>query len=264
MSKENGIQALVDLGLTELQARVYLALVISGRSSARTIANLSNVARQETYRILSELLKLGLISKIISTPTKFEPLPLSDCVSLMLEKRIKKTEELVTQTRKLGMKHKFTEDFEESADVGYRFVEIPEKYVTIRREEQKLSSLKTLDLLVSSKKFKPWIFLYEEKMMNALNRGAKMRFIIDKPECDIPAINALRKKPSFNIRYVLKHPPVQFAIINNEEVSLSTAPSAVTIRPILASNHPSLVHLAQQYFEITWFTALEAEHQEDK
>ena len=263
MLQENEIQTLVDMGLTELQARVYLALAISGRSSARTITNLSNVARQEIYRILSELLELGLVHKIISTPTKFESLSLSDCISLMLEKRIKKTDELLAKTRELLRKHKFNEDVEKPTDVGYQFVEIPQKWVSIRQEEKKLKALQTLDLLVSLKKFKPWIFLYEEKMMTALNKGAKIRFIIDKPECDISAINALRKKPSFKIRYVLKHPLVQFAIINNEEASLSTAPFTSTRPPLLISNHPSFVHLAQQYFEMTWLTALEVEHQED-
>lgn len=266
MPQENETQTLVDLGLTDLQAKVYLALATSGRTSAKTITNLSNVARQETYRILNELIELGLVHKIISTPTKFEPLPLSDCISLMLEKRIKKTDELRSKTREFLRKHNLDEDHKEPLDAGYQFIEIPQKWAIDLKQKQTWKNIQTCDMIASLKKFKPWIFLWGEEIMKALNKGAKIRFIMDKPERNSPvidSINAFRKKPSFTIRFVLKQPLAQLAIIDNKEAFLSTAPSTSTIPPLLSSNHPSFVHLAQQYFELMWFTALEDEHQED-
>lgn len=50
------VQTLMEFGLTRSQAKVYLTLVRLGEDSkALTIFRFSNVARQDVYRILTEL-----------------------------------------------------------------------------------------------------------------------------------------------------------------------------------------------------------------
>ncbi|MEX2723761.1 MAG: helix-turn-helix domain-containing protein [Candidatus Freyarchaeota archaeon] len=57
------IQTLTDLGLTFLQAKTYLNLAKLGKANVQTIAKASNVARQDIYRIMPSLQKLGLAEK---------------------------------------------------------------------------------------------------------------------------------------------------------------------------------------------------------
>ena len=59
-------QILTNLGLTPVQARVYLALVESGPLRISAISKASDVARPDVYRILSNLEKIGLVEKITS------------------------------------------------------------------------------------------------------------------------------------------------------------------------------------------------------
>jgi sugar-specific transcriptional regulator TrmB len=49
------IQTLMSLGLTFLQAKVYLSLVALGKSDAKTISKASDIVREEIYRIMPYL-----------------------------------------------------------------------------------------------------------------------------------------------------------------------------------------------------------------
>jgi sugar-specific transcriptional regulator TrmB len=65
----------MDLGLTSLQAKTYLALVTLGKANVQTIAKASNVARQDVYQVMPTLQKLGLGEKIIAKPIIYEATP---------------------------------------------------------------------------------------------------------------------------------------------------------------------------------------------
>jgi sugar-specific transcriptional regulator TrmB len=63
---QDDIQTLTDLGLSLLQAKTYLNLAKLGKANVQTIAKASNVARQDIYRVMPKLQKLGLAEKFIS------------------------------------------------------------------------------------------------------------------------------------------------------------------------------------------------------
>ncbi len=65
------IKELMAFGLTGNEAKVYLALLQLRKSNARAIGRLSNIPRQEIYRVLPRLEKLGMVEVIIGKPTKF-------------------------------------------------------------------------------------------------------------------------------------------------------------------------------------------------
>jgi sugar-specific transcriptional regulator TrmB len=62
---------LMSFGLSGNEAKVYLALLQLKKANARAIAKLSNIPRQEIYRVLPRLEKLSMIEVIIDKPTKF-------------------------------------------------------------------------------------------------------------------------------------------------------------------------------------------------
>lgn len=61
---EKYIHALETLGLTDKEARVYLALLELGQASAYSLADKSKIKRPTTYVILAELMKKGLVLKV--------------------------------------------------------------------------------------------------------------------------------------------------------------------------------------------------------
>ena len=61
---------LTNLGLLESEARVYLALLKLGQSSAGKIAKETKLNRNSVYKALHNLLEQGLVSYVIKANTK--------------------------------------------------------------------------------------------------------------------------------------------------------------------------------------------------
>jgi len=62
---------LVDMGLTLLQARVYLVLLRLGTTRAPRLASVVGVVRPEIYRILRELSARGLVHRSLTSPSTY-------------------------------------------------------------------------------------------------------------------------------------------------------------------------------------------------
>ncbi|MFH1174337.1 MAG: helix-turn-helix domain-containing protein [archaeon] len=65
------IEPLRELGLTEGEIKVYIALVSLGETTSGPIAEESNVSISKVYEILERLAKKGLVSHIIKNKTKY-------------------------------------------------------------------------------------------------------------------------------------------------------------------------------------------------
>src|SRR5208283_2799774 len=85
---DDAIEIFEELGLTFLQAKTYVALVTLGEAAIKEISKVSNVARQDIYRIMPTLEKLGLAECEISKPTLYRAIPLKEGSSMMLHKMI--------------------------------------------------------------------------------------------------------------------------------------------------------------------------------
>jgi len=75
-NSDEEIELLTKLGLTSLQARVYLALDKIKIETAKGIANITEIDRANIYRILSSLQSIGLVEKKL-TPGQSFFLPLT-------------------------------------------------------------------------------------------------------------------------------------------------------------------------------------------
>jgi len=98
---EECVQTLMGLGLTLLQAKTYLTLAKLGVADVKTISKVTNVARQDGYRVTPKLQKLGLAEKIISTPTLYKAIPLKMGLSILLQQKVEENTELQEKTKAL-------------------------------------------------------------------------------------------------------------------------------------------------------------------
>jgi len=98
---KNTFQTFMGLGLTLLQAKTYFALAKLGVADVKTVSKVSNVARQDVYRVTPKLQKRGLVEKIIATPTLYKAIPLKAGLSTLLQQRVAEDEELQEKTEVL-------------------------------------------------------------------------------------------------------------------------------------------------------------------
>ena len=75
------IQTFTELGLSLYQADVFLALEQLGTSTAKEISDASDVPRQKVYEALDALIKIDLVNKKLSKPTKYRAKSLRDATT---------------------------------------------------------------------------------------------------------------------------------------------------------------------------------------
>jgi sugar-specific transcriptional regulator TrmB len=264
--QEEDAQTLTRLGLTSSQAKVYLALLKLEKATGKTLSKRSKVARQEAYRILAELQEKGLVEKIIAMPTEFKPIPLEDCLHILIERKkneVSETQEKATKLLKTfkGKNSKNTLQEEES-----QFILVPEKGAYLQKIRKVFENSQTsIDGITTLKRFRSIMPIFGEDIKKALKRGVKMRIITEKPEDEnsLPEIaKALKQNPLFRVRYILTPLLALLSIIDKKEVTIVTSARAgLDESTTLWSNNPSLVAVSRDYFEIAWVTAMESEHQ---
>jgi sugar-specific transcriptional regulator TrmB len=258
--QDEDVEALASLGLTVLQAKVYLALVKSGNATIRIISKTSKVARQDLYRITSELQKLGLVERVIATPTTFKATELTEGVSILLQRMHKKENAARKKIRKLVQRYRDKSAKTQPQIEEPQFILVPEKEVIRRTRRNIENTQKSLDVITTFNRLKPGIFNFDEVDKKALERGVKLRFITDKPEDEnslTEILKAVTKNPLFEIRYIHNPPLAAIAIYDKKTAVIAiSASAAINEVPILMSNNPSLLAVVRSYFETMWSTAL--------
>ncbi len=78
---------LVQMGLPRNEAKVYLYLAKAGEKKARDIAEALSLYRTETYRLLRNLERRGLILSVLGKPLKFVAIPLEKTIDILIEKK---------------------------------------------------------------------------------------------------------------------------------------------------------------------------------
>jgi sugar-specific transcriptional regulator TrmB len=78
-------KALSRLGLSKNEVRVYMHIARTGEHKASEISEALSLHRTETYRILRDLEKKGLISSVFEKPLKFIATPFEKAVDTLIE-----------------------------------------------------------------------------------------------------------------------------------------------------------------------------------
>ena len=72
-------------GLSRNEIRVYIYLARSGMRKAREISDALSLHRTETYRILRDLEKRGLVSSVLEKPLKFIAIPFEEALDTLIK-----------------------------------------------------------------------------------------------------------------------------------------------------------------------------------
>ncbi len=266
MINDENIQTLMRFGLSIVQASVYLTLVKLKKSDAKTIAKLSNVARQDIYRIMPALQRLGLVQKIIGIPTMYMATPLQDGASILLERKKQEYDSLINRTDSLIDNLSTVSEKISPSEEDTQFVIISEMSALINLHEKLTRHCQnTLDIIVPlrgipSKIGEEWNYvrdLLDQKKIPT-------RLITHKPESKedssfvfwAPLLN----KNFFTVHYL--DGPISFGmhIFDGKQLTLSV--DGIRVLPSLWSNNSNLLHLANSYFNRAW-TAIEKENTSD-
>lgn len=252
LDSQESFQIFTSLGLTNLEAKVYLTLVELGEVSTKTISKASKISQPDVYRVLSKLENNGLIERIIAIPSRFKAIPIDEGLALLLQRRDSQSAMLhkkaieVLQNLK-GKSAKITMPQEDLA----QFILVPG--VHVHRIRNAVDSAQTSVLCFTSlDMFRKVRFVTEDVWKRGVKRDVKFQFMIGKPHDEKVTLEldpALKDNDCFEIRFIRTSMPCVI-LIDKKEVFLRTEMNLEA--PVLWSNNPCIVEMIQKYFETLW------------
>jgi sugar-specific transcriptional regulator TrmB len=255
---EESIEILVELGLTQTEAKVYMALLCLKSATARNIHRASKVARQDVYQLLSDLQEKGLIEKILEKPAKFKPIPANEAISILTQRR----NEQNSQLKKRAINH--FRDFEgESAetlplDGVTQFALLSKSETNPTGHIDKIgkavdNAQKSVMCSITFPVFMKVKSMHEHIWKKAMKRNVKFKFIIyRKPneKADLTLDPILEKSDNFKIRWTSTVTPAIVLLVDEREAFCRMGRDIDC--PVLFSLSPSFVALIRDYFETKW------------
>lgn len=260
-SPQEDIQTLIDLGLTRLQAKVYLALVKCGTMKTKKIAEISGVARPDIYRTLSKLKNMGLVEEEIVKPAMFTAIPTGIALNILFENQKRNYDRLKINVA--NFRSKYEKQNSVSFNEDSKFVFVPSKEALIHKLRKAIArSENSIDVATSDMRLTKAYYRMSDVLQKAWIRGVKGRVIINAPkEKQLKFIKKLGKSITFKIRYLDIVPKTVMAKYDEKEVFIFTKPELdLNNSPAIWSNDPSAIGMARDYFEILWTTAMETPH----
>jgi sugar-specific transcriptional regulator TrmB len=263
---EKATEMMSDFGLTHNQAKVYIATAQLGLASVGQISKLSKVRREDVYRVLPKLEKMGLIEKLLGTPTKIRATPIKEAIAALVKREEEKASERVTR---LKVKTKeFLRDFDVNSLKPAVFTE-EANFALISQRDGILtkalnmieSSTEELNLTCSTTKLMQLIYTFSDQLRKAIKRGVKIRIIAEAPESGsfLPRILEEQIAPgnSADLRYT--NLATTHYVLSDFAQALvgTTIEGNMADTPCLWTDNKSLVSLLQGNFENLWHSSLD-------
>lgn len=246
---------LTKIGLTALQAEVYLTLARLNKATIKTISASSKIDRANVYRVLTRLGELDLVEKLLSNPTVFKALPINDGVKMLLERKEKENEEIKAQTLELLKKYRNYQEL--PVEDVCEFILVPEGKLSKRKVDEMVeANQSTHEIIIYWSDFEKQKDDVTARWRQLLLKGIEVKIIVYlNSNRRLPQnVLALKKYQEFKIKKTLKPPKATISIIDGIQAFVSVTPMLVSGGGLWLNN-PCIVGLFRDYFLMLWRTS---------
>jgi sugar-specific transcriptional regulator TrmB len=260
MPQDKDVEALIALGLTTSQAKVYLALTRLGEAKILTISKKTQIARQDLYRVMAELENRCLIERVLATPVRFKAAPIQEAVALLLQRMHKQASEARNEAIGFIKRHRHRVRSVTAQEKEIKFVLIPEKEAISRRLKRSIEDAqRSIDIVCPRKTCLQALFDLAPALRKALERNVKVRWIIDKALAEDTrpyTLETFLDNSLFKLRNIADDLTQTFSIYDNKIILVASYPNLDYVQsPALWTNAEPMVELAQHYFDTLWSKA---------
>jgi sugar-specific transcriptional regulator TrmB len=256
---ENLVKELTRLGLTENEAKTYIALLRLRQAPARSIAKLANIPRQEIYRVLPKLEELGLVESIVTKPEQFVAISpskaLSELIDHLKEKFAREISSLEENRTRLENELERTEG--RSAGLllpePVHFVLISGRHLINGKIQEMLEKAKQSVLWASPKLEVKRAIIYDrdEMLRKCARRGVKVKILTDVAEDNIKEVGKLSRFAE--VRHVPNITSLM-TIVDDNEIIIGSAVYSSADEPIheLWTNDRGQINTMKEFFQRVW------------
>lgn len=268
-------EELSEYGITCNQAKVYISAAKLGIASASQISKESAVPREEVYRLLPKLEKLGLIEKTVERPMKIKATDfrfvLSTLVRYKKENDLRRISELEARRENIVERFRSLKLQSKSEDKAHFTMimqkdAINEKIVTMIEKAKKI-----IRLSVSRDHFIHLGIRDCLPIQKALSRNIEFRIILEKSEFDEVIEESIKQLQNFGrvaVRFVDQQQS-HYLLVDSKEALISTSMTCSSHSGNLWTDDFNLVKLIVENFKVMWLTswdmkAVKMENEEEK
>jgi sugar-specific transcriptional regulator TrmB len=256
MSSDESTDLLLGLGLSLNQARVYLAVLKLEKTTVAQVAKYSKVRREDVYRILPSLEKMGLIERLLGKPTEIRATPISDALSLLVSEEKNKSDDRLTGMRS-SVKRLSLKDWKQPLPGEESiYILIAEKKAILAKTSELIRNSKTEVALIADKgRIIPVLSQFLDEFRQAIKKGAQIRLIFEGQNPDSLLRERVKKLidvASVNVKF---HPEaLNHFIMSDDKEALITADkeSGLGESPSLWTNNSNLIGVLRTGFESDW------------
>jgi sugar-specific transcriptional regulator TrmB len=222
------------------------------------------VRREDVYRILPKLEKMGLTEKILSKPTKIRALPVEEALYILIEREQNIANKKVSTL--MAKKDEFLKHYKPfplktpSGEAHFTLVSGREGVMT--KELAMVKKAKSvINIITSRDKFTQFFNNYDEALKKATKKGIKVRMILNVTEHEDPIPRIVKEYESsrtpIDLRYTDQR-STHYMIVDYKEALVATSIEATLGKnPYLWTDDNSLVGLLQRNFEGIWHASVE-------
>jgi sugar-specific transcriptional regulator TrmB len=247
---------LIQLGFTNTQAKIYLTLIETGETEARILAKEANISNQVTYRTLDELIAKGIVEKKLSTPIKYQAIPLEAIVDLVLNLKADEYTSALEKTKKLLSQYSQHNSVHRKKQEHYISVVEGKDAIINRCREAHARSLVSVDVCTTFQRLIHIDRETNETVQNALERGVFYRVIVEQPDEKIFLSEDLKKivtKKNFQLKIKADTIKIRTAIYDKKICGFSLySTKDIGKSPMIWTNHHSIITGFQEYFKKIW------------
>jgi sugar-specific transcriptional regulator TrmB len=256
MTNDENTDLLLGLGLSLNQARVYLTILKLEKATVGQVAKFSKVRREDVYRLLPSLEKMGLIERLMGKPAEIRATPILDALSLLVAEEKSKFDERLTGMRssvqRLSLKD-WKQPLPEELSI---YVLIAEKKAILAKTSELIrNSRKEVALIADKARLLPMLSQFSDECKQAIKKGAQIRLIFEGESPDVllkEKVQKLIDGSSVHIKFY--HAPLNHFLMSDDKEALITASkeSGLGESPSLWTNNSNLVGVLRTGFEFDW------------
>ena len=259
---------LIGLGLTPNQAKVYQTLLKIGSYTVIQIAKSSSVRREDVYKVLPALEKMGLAEKLLGKPALIRATPVAGALkSLILDEKVKSDTRIATMKMKFQelSETKWVQPLAPGKDESL-FAIIPEGKAIIAKFASLISGSKIgVFWIGNSKEVSHVACLLSSEIKSAIHRGVEVKVIIEDFNSDQnqkKQVQQCLNIDAINIRFHTS-PLKKFAAFDGKDAIISTERGNVSEdTSSLWTNDANLIGILKGYFDSAWSESKEIDNQQ--
>lgn len=254
--QERNIQTLHKLGLTLLQAKIYLVLVQGGKEKIQTISKITDTDRSNTYHAIAQLQQMGLVEKIIDYPSLYQAIPLQTGVSILLNRKKDQYNKIQREAYELNRIIR-VDSPRAPEESSFKLIKRSRKTEMKDIINACNNTQECVDIVTNDKTFQSLMDLGEYHL-KCIKRGVKYRIITKSVAFQSKKLGSFLKEPNFQMRCLPTPPKAEFAIHDHKSAMVILCPHlGLGNKSALFTSNPSCVEIFQKYFDTVWTEAKE-------